>query len=65
MSNIRVEEKIKAEIKILRGNEWEINNELVLREEKIYICHDLYLMFYKCSSYVEYVLEFISFMTHI
>jgi len=32
-----VEEMKKAEIKILRDDEWEIEGELVLKERKVYI----------------------------
>ena len=35
-----VEKMKKAEIKVLRNNEWQIENELVLKEEKIYILKD-------------------------
>ena len=32
-----VEEMKKAEVKILRGNEWQIEEELVLKERKVYM----------------------------
>ena len=32
-----VEEMKKAEVRILKKNEWEIERDLVLKEEKIYI----------------------------
>ena len=32
-----VEEMKKAEVKILRGNEWQIEGELVLKERKVYM----------------------------
>ena len=35
-----VEKMKKAEVKVLRNNEWQIENELVLKEEKIYILKD-------------------------
>ena len=35
-----VEKMKKAEIKVLRNNEWQIENELVLKEEKMYILKD-------------------------
>jgi len=30
----------KAGVKVLKGNEWEIEGELVLKEEKIYMLKD-------------------------
>ena len=27
----------KAEVKVLRGNEWEIERDLVLKREKVYV----------------------------
>ena len=30
----------KTEVKVLRGNEWEIKEELVLKEEKMYMLKD-------------------------
>ena len=30
----------KVEVKMLRGDEWEIEGELVLKEEKIYVLKD-------------------------
>ena len=35
-----VEEMKKAEIKELRGNEWKIEGDLVLKEEKVYVPKD-------------------------
>ena len=35
-----VEEMKKVEVKMLRGDEWEIEGELVLKEEKIYVLKD-------------------------
>jgi len=38
---VRVVEEIKkAGVRALRGNEWEIEEDLVLKEEKIYILKD-------------------------
>ena len=38
---VRVVEKIKkAEIKMLRGEKWQIEGDLVLKEEKVYISKD-------------------------
>ena len=35
-----MEEIKKAEIKVLRNNEWQIEDELVLKEEKMYVLKD-------------------------
>jgi len=35
-----IKEMKKTEVKVLRGNEWEIEEELVLKEEKVYILKD-------------------------
>ena len=35
-----VEEMKKAEVKVLRNNEWQIKDKLVLKEEKVYIPKD-------------------------
>jgi len=32
-----VEEMKKAEVKVLRNDEWQIENKLVLKEKKIYV----------------------------
>ena len=38
---VKVVEKMKkAEVKALRGNEWEIEGELVLKEGKVYVLKD-------------------------
>jgi len=40
-SKVKVVEEIKkAGIKVLRNNEWQIEDELVLKEEKVYILKD-------------------------
>jgi len=33
----------KAEVKVLRGDEWQIEGELVLKEEKMYVLKDVEL----------------------
>ena len=35
-----IKEMKKTEVKVLRGNEWEIKEELVLKEEKMYMLKD-------------------------
>ena len=35
-----IKEMKKTEVKVLRGNEWEIEEELVLKEEKMYMLKD-------------------------
>ena len=35
-----IEEIKKAKVKVLRGYEWEIEGELVLKEKKVYILKD-------------------------
>ena len=35
-----IKEMKKTEVKVLRGNEWEIEEELVLKEEKVYMLKD-------------------------
>jgi len=35
-----VEEIKKTEVKILRGNKWQIERKLVLKEEKVYVPKD-------------------------
>jgi len=35
-----VEEMKKAGVKVLRNNKWQIENKLVLKEEKIYVLKD-------------------------
>ena len=35
-----VEEIKKARVKVLRNDKWQIENELVLREEKVYVLKD-------------------------
>ena len=35
-----IEEIKKANVKVLRGDEWEIEGELVLKEKKVYILKD-------------------------
>jgi len=38
---VKVAEKIKkAEVKVLREDKWQINKDLVLREEKVYVLKD-------------------------
>ena len=38
---VRVVENIKkAEVKILRGDEWQIDRKLILKERKVYIMKD-------------------------
>jgi len=36
-----VEEMKKAKVKELQGNEWQIEGELVLKEEKVYVQKDM------------------------
>jgi len=35
-----VEEMKKARVKVLRNNEWQIENKLVLRKRKVYVSKD-------------------------
>jgi len=35
-----VEEMKKARVKVLRNDEWQIENDLVLKEEKVYVPKD-------------------------
>jgi len=39
-SEVRDDEVIKAEVKVLRNDEWQIEEGLVLREEKVYMPKD-------------------------
>jgi len=35
-----IEEMKKAEVKVIKGNEWQIEENLVLKEEKMYVLKD-------------------------
>ena len=39
-SEVRDEEVIKARVKVLKNNEWQIEDDLVLKEGKVYVLKD-------------------------
>ena len=39
-SKVRDEEVIKARVKVLKNNEWQIEDDLVLKEGKVYVLKD-------------------------
>ena len=39
---VKAVEEMKAEVKVLRNDEWQIEDDLVLKEKKVYVCYMLY-----------------------